>query len=111
MMVRTLGTVSAGVYFFPPQVFFRQDPRGQQRKRLMAVPTHPVANLILGKAGLAFGPPQALLDPMLRLGDAGKLRQRRFGRGVRQMIIMLDRSVVLPFPRNHERFFGTVATP
>jgi hypothetical protein len=51
MMVRTLGTVSAGVCFFPPQVFFRQGPSGQKRKHLMAVPTPPVANLILGKAG------------------------------------------------------------
>ena len=86
MIVRTLGTVSAGVYFFSPQVFFRQEPRGQQRKRLMAMPSVPVANLILRKARLAFGPLQAFLDPMFRLGHAGKLRQGRLGRGVRQVI-------------------------
>ena len=51
----------------------------------MAMPTVPVANLILGKARLAFGPLQAFLDAMLRLGHTGKLRQRRLGRGVRRV--------------------------
>ncbi len=32
MIVRTVGIVSAGVYFFSPPVFLRQEPRGQQGK-------------------------------------------------------------------------------
>ena len=50
-MVRIRGTVIAGVYFFPPQVFLRQEPCGQKREALMVVPADPIANLILGKTG------------------------------------------------------------
>ena len=78
MIVRTLGTVRAGVYFFPPPVFLRQKPRRQQRECLMVMPANPIANLILGQPRIALGPLQALLDPMLGFGHAGKLRQRRF---------------------------------
>lgn len=65
MIVRTVGTVRAGVYFFPPPVFLRQKPCRQQRECLMVVPSNPIANLILGQPRIALGPPQAFLDPML----------------------------------------------
>jgi len=80
--VRTVGTVSAGVYFFSPPVFLRQEPDGQQRKRLMVMPTDPIANLILGQPRITLRPPKAFLDSMLRFGHAGKLRQSRFGQGI-----------------------------
>ena len=79
MIVRTVGTVSAGVYFFPPPAFLRQEPGGQQRKRLMVMPANPIPNLILGQPRIALGPLKTLLDSMLCLGDAGKLAQGRFG--------------------------------
>ncbi len=50
----------------------------------MVMPANPSANLILGQPRLAFGPPQAFLDPMLGFGHTGKLAKRRLGRGVRQ---------------------------
>ena len=80
--MRTVGTVSAGVYFFPPPLFLREEPRGQQRKRLMVVPTDPIANLILGQPSVAFRPAKAFLDPVLSFGHTGELAQRRLGRGV-----------------------------
>lgn len=83
MIVRTVGTVSAGVYFFSPPVFLCQKPSGQERKRLMVMPADPIAHLILGQPRSALGPLKTLLDAMLRLGDADKLAQRRLGRGIR----------------------------
>ena len=50
MAQRTCGTVSAGVHFFSPPRFLRQEPRGQQGQGLMMMPTLPRANLVLGQA-------------------------------------------------------------
>lgn len=46
MAQRTCGTVSAGVYFFPPPCFPRQEPRGNERERLIMVPALPGADLV-----------------------------------------------------------------
>ena len=54
MIVRTVGTVNAGVYFFSPPLFLRQEPRRQERERLMVMPAKPVANLILRQPGVNF---------------------------------------------------------
>ena len=40
--IRTCGTVNAGVHFFSPPGFLRQEPGRQQRQRLMMMPTLPV---------------------------------------------------------------------
>src|SRR3972149_994295 len=108
MIVRIVGTVIAGVYFFPPSIFLGEEPRGQKRESLMMMPTHPIANLILGKSRVAFGPLQTFLDPMLGFGHAGELSQRRFRRGVRQEVIVFHRAVVLRFPQDYEHLFRTV---
>src|ERR1039458_6342447 len=94
-IVRTVGTVKAGVYFFSPSIFQRQEPRRQQRKRLMMMPANPIANLILGEARIALGPPKAFFNPMLRLCNAGELAKRRLERSVRQVVIVFHRSIAL----------------
>ena len=44
--------------FFPPPLLVRQKPGGNQRGRLMMVPTFPRANLVLRQARFALGPPK-----------------------------------------------------
>jgi len=110
-MERTRGTVIAGVYFFSPHVFLCQEPGGQQRECLMVVPTPPIANLVLGKPRLAFRALETLLDAMLGLYDAGQLSQRRFGCGVREVVVVLHRSIALLFAHHHQQLFGTIAAP
>lgn len=100
MIVRTVGTVSAAVCF-PPPAFLRQGPRGQEREPLMVVPAKPIANLILSQPRVALRPLQAFLDPVLvAVGHPGELAQRCLGRGVRQVIDVLDRPTVLAFPQH-----------
>ena len=50
----------------------------------MVVPPRPTARLRVGQAGLALAPLQALLDAVLRVGDAGELRQGDHARCLRQ---------------------------
>src|SRR5205809_8103453 len=64
---RTWGTVSAGVRIFSPPGLLRQEPGGQQRKRLVVVPALPGPHLVVGQARLALGTLEALLHPVLRL--------------------------------------------
>ena len=65
--MRTVGTVNAGVYFFSPPLFLRQEPRRQERERLMVMPAKPVANLILRQARVVLRPLQAFGESLLPL--------------------------------------------
>src|SRR3989304_9172937 len=92
-IVRTCGTVIAGVDFFSPPGFLREEPGGQERKRLMMMPAMPGANLVIGQAGFALGALQTLLDTMFGLAHARELGQRGVVRRVRQVVVMLGRTV------------------
>src|ERR1700704_4293665 len=85
------GTVNAGVTFFPPTGLTRQEPRGDQRQRLMVVPPGPGPHLVVRQTGLALGPLQALLDTVARLRHTGELGHRRTRRGVGQVVVDLPR--------------------
>src|SRR5215467_4900007 len=86
---RSCGTVSAGVQIFSPPGFLRQEPGADERQGLMMVPATPPSNLVMRQARFSLGTLQALLDAMLRVEDAGKLRQRRLRVRAREGIIML----------------------
>src|SRR5262249_57100389 len=88
MHQRSCGTVSAGVHFFPPPGFLRQEPGGDERQGLMMMPATPCSNLVVGQTRFSLGTLQALLDAMLRVEDAGKLRQGRLGAGARAGILV-----------------------
>ena len=59
----------------------------------MVMPTLPGANLVLRETGFALGAFDALFDAVHRANDAGELRQRRFCWGIRQMVIVLQRTI------------------
>src|SRR2546426_1378998 len=86
---RICGKVIAGVHFFPPLGFPYQEPRGQERKCLMMLPTRPMAYLIVRQTGFALTALNTLFDPMGSFGHPGQLPQRRLRRRVRQVIIHL----------------------
>ena len=66
MSCLSCGDVSAGVRIFPPPRLLGEEPRGQQRQGLVAMPPRPVPHLVVGQARLALGPLEAFLDAMLR---------------------------------------------
>ena len=111
------GTVIAGVHFFSPPGFRHQEPRCDERKRLMMMPAFPVANLVVGKPGFALAASNALFDAMFRFGHASEIRQRRIRRGVRQVVVRLDHFgvVAIAVSDNYEHFFvaflATVRAP
>src|ERR1700694_363342 len=98
---RPCGTVSAGVYFFSPTSFLHQEPRGDERKRLMMMPADPVANLIVGQSSLALAALETFFNPVLRLGHARELGQRHLAWGVGEIVVALPRAVVLSGAQYH----------
>ena len=52
---RTWLKVIAGVFFFRPSSFDVEEPTRKQAQGLVVVPSRPIAYLVIGKAGLAFG--------------------------------------------------------
>ncbi len=75
------------------------------------MPASPRSHLILRQARFALGSPKAFFHPMFRIEHASKFPQRRLERRVRQSVIVFHDFATLPFAEDHQRFFGTVATP
>src|SRR5579871_3234876 len=94
-MIRTCGTVRAGVLFFPAPGFLREEPGGDQREGLMMMPAAPRANFVIGQAGFALASLQAFFDAVLGLADAREFGQGGVVRGVRQVVVVLQRSIPL----------------
>src|SRR5882724_5981934 len=107
-IVRTCGTVIAGVDFFSAPRFMREKPGTDQRKRLMMMPTTPGADFIIGQTGFALGTLQAFLDAMLRFAHPSKLSQRRVVWRIGQIVIMLHRAIRLTLANHHQRFVKTL---
>ena len=103
-MRRTWGTVSAGVRFFPPPGFQRQEPGGDERQGLMMMPPLPGADLVVGQTRFAFGPLQALFDPVLRFEHPREFGPGRVERRVRQQVIMFPTAVTLSLAEHHQEF-------
>src|SRR6266478_9414531 len=93
--LRICGTVIAGVQFFSPPRFLRQEPRGQQGQRLMMMPSYPRANFIVSQARFAFAAFQTVLDAVRRLRHACEFRQRRVRNSVGKLVVMLEGPVRL----------------
>src|ERR1051326_2546579 len=72
-MVRTCGTVTAGV--FPPQAeaFQMQEPQGHQRQGHVVVPADPAAHLVVRQADFALAVLEQLLDVVPRPVGLGQL--------------------------------------
>src|SRR5262245_40269197 len=104
MHQRSCGTVSAGVHFFSPPGFLRQEPGGDEGQSLMMVPASPGSHLVVRQARLSFGTLEAVLDAMLRLEDAGEFGQRGVPSRVRQTVVMLERAVRLPLAEHDQDF-------
>ena len=99
------GDVNAGVRIFSPPRLLVQEPRGQQRQGLVMMPRYPVPHLVVGQPRLALrarsiprsdAPPW----PLARTPSIDVVV------GVRQIVIMLERPVRLPFPRNEQHLSG-----
>ena len=58
----------------------------------MVMPAPPIANFIVGQARLTLGTLQTIFHPVLRLLHARQFRQRRVGRRVAEMVIVLERA-------------------
>src|ERR1700730_11006582 len=106
---RTCWTVSAGVYFFSPAGFLHQEPGGDERERLMMMPADPIANLVVGQSRLALSALEAFFNPMLRLGHARELGQRRLDGSVGEIVIVLPRAVVFRAAQDHQSFLRAEA--
>ena len=65
-------------------------------------PRRPVPHLVVGRARLPLGTLKAFLNPVRRLGHARQFRERRLRFGVREVVIMLERTVSLEFA-GHEQ--------
>ena len=100
--MRTCGTLRAGVNFFPLPRFLRQEPGGDQGQGLMMMPATPRADLVVGQARLALGALETLFNSMPRLDHACELRRRRIGRGVGQVIVVVERRIRMALP-NHDQ--------
>src|SRR5260370_15144634 len=109
--VRSCGAVIAGVCFFPLLRFQRQEPGSHQGKRLMMMPTTPIADLIVGQAGLAFSTLQALFHAVLHFGRPHKFPQRRFRGREREVIVVLDRPVSLRLTSRDKDLLKFTAVP
>src|SRR6266567_1179257 len=86
---RICGKVIAGVHVFPPFGFSYQKPRGQERQRLMLLPTRPVTHLIVRQPGCACAALNTLFNAMLGFGHSSTFPHWGLRRRVREGIIHL----------------------
>ncbi len=77
MISRNSWTERHGAFFPPTPLLVRQEPGGNQRERLMMVPTLPRANLVLRQARFALGPPKRFFDAVFGIEDTSEFSQRR----------------------------------
>src|SRR5580700_442319 len=102
IMVRTCGTVNAGVRIFSPPGLLREEPGCQQRQSLMMMPSLPRANLVVCQTRFPLGTLQDFFDPMLGLEDPGEFLEWCCQRGARQQVIMLPSAVFLALAKHHQ---------
>src|SRR5271155_423317 len=100
---RSCGEVRTGVWVFSPPRLLVEKPRGEECQGLVMMPGYPVPHLIIRQANFPLGSFETFFDAMRRLGDSSQLAQRHLGIGVRQIIIMLVRSIRLMLPRNEQK--------
>src|SRR3954471_15743973 len=101
---RSCGNVSAAARIFPPPRLLIQEPRGEQGQGLVTMPCGPRPHLIVAQPGLPLGTLEALLDPMRRPAHPRQLLQGRLGIGVGEVIVMLERPVMLPLAGDEQQF-------
>ena len=109
MPSRICGRVIAGVHFFSPSRFRRQEPRRDRRRRLVVPPADPIPHLVVGQARFGLRAWQACFDAVFGLRRASEFGRRSVGVRVRQMEVDLrDRAIAVA---DHDRHFvvGTLA--
>ena len=119
MPPRIWGSVMAGVHCFSPPRFRDQEPRRDQRQRLMVMPAPPVADFVVGQARFALGAVQTFFDAMFGLRGASELGERGFGTRVRQVVVGLRHRLLIAISvadhdeqlvvGRHRRFLGATA--
>ncbi len=72
----------AGVWIFPPPRLLVEEPRGDERQRLVVMPPDPVADLVVAQARIALAAMEAFFNAMFRLGHASELTDGCGGGGV-----------------------------
>ena len=102
IMIRTCGTVNAGVLIFSPPGLLREEPGCDQRQCLMMMPSLPRTNLIVGQACFSLGTLQAFFDPMLGLEDTSEFLKGCCQGCVRQQVIMLPTTILLMLTKHYQ---------
>ena len=100
----------AGVRFFPPQSFEHEKPHGDQRQDLMVMPAQPIPNLVVGQTRFALAALDRFFDAVCLLRDPGEFLEGRFGRGIRQIGVVLDVPRFLPVADHDQHLLGTDAS-
>ena len=100
----------AGVRFFPPQSFEHQKPHGDQRQDLMVMPAQPIPNLVVGQTRFALAALDRFFDAVRLLRHPGEFLEGRFGRGIRQRVVVLDGPRFLLVADHDQHLFRTDAS-
>ena len=99
----------AGVWIFSPPRFLVEEPRGDERQRLVVMPPDPVADLIVTQARVALATVEAFFDAMFRLGHASELAEGRGGVSVREVVIVFECPIQLTFAGDEQHLVGACA--
>src|SRR6266487_6143795 len=110
---RICGKVIAGVHFFPPSGFSHQKPCGQERKRLMMLPTPPITDLIVRQTRFALASLETFFNAMFGFGHPGKFPQGRLRHCIGQIIVNLHHLLLVAVPGayHHQCLLLTLLTP
>ncbi len=95
----------AGVHCFSATCFRHEKPRRDHRKRLVMIPSWPIANLVLRHARLALATLDTFLDAMFRLGHAGEFSSLGFLRRIGQIVVMFYMPLFVAQAKYYQHLF------
>ncbi len=90
--------------FSPMEGLLSQKPGGNQRKRLMVIPTLPGSHFIVSQSRLTFGALQRIFDSMFCLYNSPQFLKGSFRWRVGKKVVLLPSSIVLPAASHHQEF-------
>jgi len=98
---------------FSPSGFPHQEPRGQERQRVLLLPPCPMAPLIVGQTGFTLATLETCFQAMCRFGHPGTCPKWRLGWSVGQGILHLHhlRLVAVTVADHHQRLLVALLTP
>src|SRR6516164_11814541 len=74
------------------------------------MPPDPVADLVVAQAHFALATVEAFFDAVFGLCNAGKFQDGSVGGSIRKVVIVLNRSIRLPFARDEQHFVRSRAS-